>query len=317
MSAAECGRLYAYESNLAGEALIIANPGYVQIASIDAPAYFFSSNKYMTQAQLNTHNFLKGMYDNIGLGNANGLIARMESVPPSVFALISKDPVFFAHLVDMLKKLKNKNYSGINQLNFDRRATAASKVVGRALANAARENNARVQAANAARLQRTRNAAAAAARNVAAARNASTAAGANRAAKRAAQHAATASREANQTTGSAAEARAAAKAVRKANVNARAAARVAATRAALEEEQRKQAVFDAETDRWKENFARRRAQGRSVREVIRNMAKEHLNVAIPANGNIRREHLARIHPDSSTKHKALRTVLTAYLTAHP
>jgi len=37
MSAAECGRLYAYESSLAGEALIIANPGYVQIASIDAP----------------------------------------------------------------------------------------------------------------------------------------------------------------------------------------------------------------------------------------------------------------------------------------
>ena len=37
MSAAECGRLYAYESSLGGEALIIANPGYVQIASIDAP----------------------------------------------------------------------------------------------------------------------------------------------------------------------------------------------------------------------------------------------------------------------------------------
>ena len=34
MSASECGRLYAYESSLTGEALIIANPGYVQIASV-------------------------------------------------------------------------------------------------------------------------------------------------------------------------------------------------------------------------------------------------------------------------------------------
>ena len=37
MTASECTRLYAYESSLNGEALIIANPGYVQIASIPSP----------------------------------------------------------------------------------------------------------------------------------------------------------------------------------------------------------------------------------------------------------------------------------------
>lgn len=37
MSASEVGRLYAYEDGLPGEALLISNPGYVQIASISAP----------------------------------------------------------------------------------------------------------------------------------------------------------------------------------------------------------------------------------------------------------------------------------------
>jgi hypothetical protein len=35
--ASECARLYAYEASLPGEALIIANPGYVQIASLIPP----------------------------------------------------------------------------------------------------------------------------------------------------------------------------------------------------------------------------------------------------------------------------------------
>jgi hypothetical protein len=34
----ECARLYAYEAGLAGEALLIANPGYVQIASLNPPS---------------------------------------------------------------------------------------------------------------------------------------------------------------------------------------------------------------------------------------------------------------------------------------
>ena len=38
LSASECSGLYAYESSVAGEALIIANPGYVQIASIATAA---------------------------------------------------------------------------------------------------------------------------------------------------------------------------------------------------------------------------------------------------------------------------------------
>ena len=37
MSASEVGRLYAYEAGLPGEALLIANPGYVQIASVPTP----------------------------------------------------------------------------------------------------------------------------------------------------------------------------------------------------------------------------------------------------------------------------------------
>jgi hypothetical protein len=37
MSASEVGRLYAYEYGLPGEALLISNPGYVQIASVPAP----------------------------------------------------------------------------------------------------------------------------------------------------------------------------------------------------------------------------------------------------------------------------------------
>jgi len=37
MSTSEVSRLYAYEDGLPGEALIISNPGYVQIASVDPP----------------------------------------------------------------------------------------------------------------------------------------------------------------------------------------------------------------------------------------------------------------------------------------
>jgi hypothetical protein len=37
MSASEVGRLYAFEDGLPGEALLISNPGYVQIASVDPP----------------------------------------------------------------------------------------------------------------------------------------------------------------------------------------------------------------------------------------------------------------------------------------
>jgi hypothetical protein len=37
MSVSEVGRLYAYEYGLPGEALLISNPGYVQIASVPAP----------------------------------------------------------------------------------------------------------------------------------------------------------------------------------------------------------------------------------------------------------------------------------------
>jgi hypothetical protein len=37
LSATEVQSLYNYEANLPGEALIIANPGYVQIASLAVP----------------------------------------------------------------------------------------------------------------------------------------------------------------------------------------------------------------------------------------------------------------------------------------
>lgn len=232
----------------------------------------------MTQAQRNTYNFLAGMHGNIGRGNAPTLIRRMRSVTPSMVALIRKDPGFAAYLDHMLQKLERGNYSGINQHNFARRAEAASNAVSRALSNAARENETRVQAANAARLQRTR------ARKANAARPPGT--------------------------------RAAANAARKANAkNARAAARLAESRAASEAAQRNRAAFNAEKDRWEANFAHRRAQGRSVREVIHNMAHRHLHVNIPVNGNITRIHRARIHPDRGTTHsnKALRTVLISHL----
>jgi len=237
---------------------------------------------------------------------------RIRGAPPLIVALIRKDPVFSTYIEQLLAKVESGNYTGINAGNFNRRAAAASATVGKAINTATLENEARIRAADAARLQRTRNAAAAAARNLSAARNATTAAGANRAANRAARNAEAANRAASETTGRAAASRAAANAARRANSNARAAARLAETRDRQEAASRNLAAFNTEKARWEANFAHRRAQGRSVREVIRNMAHQHLHVNIPVNGNITRVHRARIHPDRGTN-KALRTVLTSRL----
>jgi hypothetical protein len=262
-----------------------------------------------TQIQKNTYNFLAGIHNNIVRGNALSISRRVRGAPSGVVELICRDPAFAAYIEELLHKVERGNYAGINSGNFSRRADVASAAVAKALNNAARENNARVKAANVARLQRTRNAAEAAARNLAAARNASSAAGANRAARNAARNAAAANRAANQTTGRATAAR---QAARQANMNARAAARLAETRARREAADSNQAAFNTAKARWEANFNHRRAQGRSVREVIHNMAHQHLHVNIPVNGNITRVHRVRIHPDRGNN-KALRTVLTTRL----
>ena len=260
------------------------------------------------QAKRNTFSFLQGIHGNILRGNGPSIIVRVRGVSPQVVALIRKDPEFAAYMDQLLSKVERGNYAGINAGNFNRRATAASATVARFFAN----ENARVAAADAARLKRTRNAANAAAKAVRAARNAVTAAGANRAAKRAANNAAAAARAASETTGGAAAAREAANAARKAAMNARAAERLAEARAAREARERTQSNFNANKARWEANFTQRLAGGRTVRQVIHNMAHQHLGVNIPVNGNITKVHRARIHPNKG-RNKALRTVLYGHL----
>ena len=289
-----------------------------------------------SQVEKNASNFLHGISNNINKGDPVPLIRRMRAITPQVLALISKDPEFAAYLGNMLQRIERGNYSGISKNNFQRRAIAANVAVTKARTNAARENTERIQAANAERLKRTRNAAAAAARNAeeariqaanaerlkrtrnkaataqrnAAARNASAAAKANRAANRAEDNAETAKRAAAAAAAAVAAARAAAK---KADTNARMAAAVAASRAKAQANAQEKATFDSHAENWERIYANRIASGRTKRQVIHNMAHQHLSVEIPTTGNITRQHKRNLSPNKGNlkdiRKKALRNVL--------
>lgn len=229
--------------------------------------------------------FLDEAYGYIEQGNSVAFLTLMHSVPSDIAEFISLEPAFYSYLTNLVYKIQSGNYRNITAINFKRRFNSARPVYNR-ITNLSIAFQAQINAAAA----RNRNAAAE--RAVEAEIRLRKANAARMARSRQPVNTANAARQAAR--------------------NARVAEGLAARRAVSNAAARELANFNTARQRWQNNFSQRLAGGRTPRQVITNLARNHLGVTVPMNGPISTRIRALIHPDRArnTNTRALRTVLS-------